>query len=295
MKITKTFISVFLSALIIGCIAVLTTKKKSPPEKSEKINLPLQNYHDFTKDIRKPETEPNFEPEIFNIVPDWEEDEPEFKMKLIDVLEIGNGYRKEEVLVKSGEIWLGLFEENGKFCLRNTKVRVRPERRQNYGNDVVIRVKDKTEPKFLLKNADNLREGKIETLFNRPTYKEAERLGIELTSLNKGFVQEFQLGKRKYTLRVKAGLTTAQDKILVLILESGNASQIISTTSYFEKGDYVGDLLWVGDLDRDGKLDLYMNYYTYEKGGYGSSLFLSSEAEKGKLVKEIASFGTAGC
>ena len=50
----------------------------------------------------------------------------------------------------------------------------------------------------------------------------------------------------------------------------------------------------MGDLDNDGKLDLYFDEFN-EKGYFGVSLYLSSEAEKGKLVKVVATFGTAGC
>jgi hypothetical protein len=90
-------------------------------------------------------------------------------------------------------------------------------------------------------------------------------------------------------------LTKSKEKILALVLESGKSSQIIHFIYYHEFGDWVGSLLWVGDLDRDGKLDLYMDFYGYEKGGYGSGLFLSSEAEKGELVKQVADFSASGC
>ncbi|HMS40043.1 MAG TPA: hypothetical protein PKE69_07460, partial [Pyrinomonadaceae bacterium] len=191
--------------------------------------------------VSETKIEPPFKPEIFD-VPDFEEIvETKFNVKLIDVFEYGNSYRKEEVIAKSGETWLGLFEENGKFKLKQTKVKVRSESRENYGWDVTIKVNNKTEPKILLKNAKSLREGKVETLFNRHSYEEAERPNVELLSLNQGFVQKFQLGDREYTFRVKEGLTKSKRKILALVLETGNESQIIYHILYSEAGDYVGN------------------------------------------------------
>ena len=78
------------------------------------------------------------------------------------------------------------------------------------------------------------------------------------------------------------------------MLETGNIKQIVHFV-HFAEGNYVGSLYWVGDLDRDGKLDLFMDFYGYEKGGYKSGLFLSSVAEKGNLVKKFEYFILGGC
>ncbi len=56
----------------------------------------------------------------------------------------------------------------------------------------------------------------------------------------------------------------------------------------------LGNLYWVGDLDRDGKPDFFTNLYLNENGDY-LNLYLSSRAKKGKLVKKVAVFATSGC
>ena len=53
-------------------------------------------------------------------------------------------------------------------------------------------------------------------------------------------------------------------------------------------------LLWAGDLDRDGKLDLYVSV-TQHYNVSERKLFLSSQADEGQLVKEVADFVTSGC
>ena len=53
-------------------------------------------------------------------------------------------------------------------------------------------------------------------------------------------------------------------------------------------------LLWAGDLDGDGRLDLYMNLSTHYNVS-ARRLFLSSAAASGALVREVAVFQTTGC
>jgi hypothetical protein len=288
MKFTKFFFGVFLLTFLIGYISV--------PPPARKSAVPQRVIDTIPHDAVGLVNERRFEPEVFDVIDVWEE-EPDFKVNLIDIAGTGNNYRKDEIKAKSGERWLGLYNEGGEFRLRFTKIKVRPESRPDYGydNSVTIKVNNKIEPIFLLKNARTLREGEVKTLFDRPLFEETEATGIELPALKQGFAQNFKFGESNYTFRVKEGLTRSNEKILVLVLETETASQIIHFIYYNEPGAYVGRLLWTGDLDRDGKLDLYMDYYNYEKGGFSSGLFLSSEAEKGKLVKKVAHFEKLGC
>jgi hypothetical protein len=265
------------------------------------------NYYEIESDVQKtanvavepaePKSEPGFEPEIFGIKEPDDYVEPDYKIKLIDLVETENNYRKEEVIAKSGEIWLGLFKESGKYYLRESKIKIKPEDRPNYGyeDSVTIQFSNKKNPIFLLKNAKKLKTGKVKTLYERPSFEEAEKHGVELKQLGVGFVQKINFNKTIYTFSVKKGRTDKNRNVLVLVLDNGKRSQIVEFSSFFETGDNIGNILWAGDLDRDGKLDFYMDYYNYEKGGIGTGLYLSSEAEKGKLVKQVASFGTAGC
>lgn len=57
--------------------------------------------------------------------------------------------------------------------------------------------------------------------------------------------------------------------------------------------DDSASLLWAGDLDRDGRLDLLFSYSGYNRGGV--CLYLSSGADAGAQVRLTACHGGVGC
>lgn len=231
-------------------------------------------------------------------IAEWEE----YKTKLIDVALHGNAYRKSEVIARNGQTWLGLFEENGKTYLREvtTKVTVDPTYK-GYGDEDYVRltVGQTRPPQILLKNNRRLKAGTVQTSYLGPSYEEMENRGLSEKEMKVGFKEEFEVGDKWYTLRVAHGKTKSGEKVNVLVLETEEATQVVTYNEYVSEPhtlyDTVGYLHWVGDLDRDGKLDLYIQHFGYEKGGSLSSLYLSSEADKGNMVKKAAWFGTAGC
>ena len=290
MKIRKSFLGIFLASFLIGCVsATFSLKEKSLSAETDEAFFPISEETPAgeipPKLIEKP-----FTPEIKGLK-DFS-DNPvylKYKTKMVDVAWHGYRYRKDEVVAKNGEIWLGLFADESGSYLKNTKVKIV----EDDDEGVVIKFKKKNSPLLLLKNAKNLKEGMVVTLFREKSF-DSEDAPDNSNTMYRGFMREFQIGERKYTLRTADASTKSGETVLALVLESGNVSQIVTYGRYFD-ADYLGNLLWVGDLDGDGKLDFYMNINDYEKGYFGSNLYLSSEAEKGKLVKEIAEFYTAGC
>lgn len=293
MRIKKIFISVFLLTFIIGIIGyffVQPTKKVSTlPEIviAAPQDLPLPLF----------EVKPEFE--IIEENNDWRNvDDSKFNVKL---LETGDGFHGDQINAKTGEIWLGLFEEKGKAYLEPVKLVIRrvydPIVDGNNEEEVPgktgksVSVDKKSEPVFLLKNAKMLSQGNIQTLYS---YNDTENSTGEDTSIRNGFVKEFKMGEVTYILRAKKGKNKNQEDILALVLESGSISQTLHSLQYFGEGDYLGSLYWAGDLDRDGKPDFYFSLYFNDNAEY-RNLFLSSQASKRKLVKKIATFTTTGC
>lgn len=178
--------------------------------------------------------------------------------------------------------------------MRQTKVYLRKTTYESGLDWTDISVKVKGKPLFLVKNLKKVKVGKVSTLFRGVTSDESDE-NNRTTEIGKGFYKEFKLGERHFTLRVEQGLSEKNEPIAVLILESESESQIVDFV--YTYGDFVslGSLYWVGDLDSDGKLDLFMDFWNYEKGYHLSGLFLSSEAKKGQLVKRFEFLAYGGC
>jgi len=244
----------------------------------------------------------NFHPEFLDLPNLGDFEAIRYQTKLVDVFEYGNNYSRNEAIAKTGQVWLGLFETKGKYSLQRTSVRVVLESKAkdpDYEDSVRLQFDQKTIPVFILKNAKSLRPGAVATTYHRPSPEEISSRNLPIKSLTFGYYEEFHQFGDVYKLRVAAGTTVDKTKVNVLVLETKDATQVLTYNLYYRDSSTVynsiGDLLWIGDLDGDNKLDLYFSDFGFEKGGFGSNLFLSTEADPEKLVKQIATFGTSGC
>lgn len=257
-------------------------------------------YEPVSYPIEVPKNEPEI-PVEYNDLPDYP-NMVDLKIKLIDVGQQYDSYRKEEVIAKNGEKWLGLFDENGKTYLREVSTKVKLDLTSTARSEdhwVRLTTNHNRVPWMLLKNARRLNSGPVETVYLGPSWSESESRGLNSKEMKLGFNEDFSLGEINYTLRVATGRTKNGDKASVLVLEAKSDRQVVVYNQYSASASYdhstLGYLHWAGDLDRDGKLDLYIEHYGFEKGGFSSSLYLSSEAGESNFVKEAAWFGTAGC
>lgn len=306
MKIKKLFIGVFVTAFLVGCFAFVIYV-------SLKTIKPTALKSDSSAAFVEQESKMKLETTISDsccyrddfvptspIAEDLPEEDftEEFEPYTIDMLNTGE-FHGDEVLAKSGEKWLALFNDGGKSSLVWTKIKVSwvrdgimdGENEKFTGKKVSV--KSKFEPIFLLKNAPTLKAGKAVTLFDSRKIPEDDQ--YEKTVMQNGFKKDFVLNGKTFTLKVVNKNSTDEyiSNGTKLVLTSGDVEQIV----YPNSGERVGEfwyLYWAGDIDGDGKLDFYADVSDH----YNSSmptLFLSSEAEKGKLVKEVAGMRTVGC
>jgi hypothetical protein len=104
----------------------------------------------------------------------------------------------------------------------------------------------------------------------------------------------FVLAGQRYTLRVTpsdpAQPLTNRSEVL---LDDGLTTQVLYRMPQ-DPSDPEWEVLWAGDLDGDGRLDLYLNL-SHHYNMTQRVLFLSTAAGAGDLVGQVAEFTTTGC
>lgn len=218
--------------------------------------------------------------------------------RLIEIFDDGI-YRQDEVVAKNGESWLTLVKKPDSLYLQRTTASVKKLKTVSWPGDepdAKLSFNVSGKPIIALKNIHGLQPGPVTTLFQRRVWQDSENSESANEELSDGYRREFFLNDNKYILRTSRGITTDGTKVAVLVLELNGISQVIVQKYHVpsDDRDIIGSLLWAGDIDRDGKLDLYLDDFN-EKGAVGTELHLSSYATSINLVGLAASFGTAGC
>jgi hypothetical protein len=197
-------------------------------------------------------------------------------------------FHGDEVPAKSsGEQWLGLFSTPNGFELLPTKITV------NYVHDSImdrdetiktgkeVMTDKKLQPIFLIKGSIPLKPGLVKTVF-------AGKTTFSPNSLPLSFYLEDESGD---TYRISiAKRSDRETKYHAILVWLNDISQEISPCC----ADNSTELLWAGDLDRDGKLDLLINISNHYNVSI-PTLFLSSPAKQNNLVEPVAQFVTTGC
>jgi hypothetical protein len=213
----------------------------------------------------------------------------------VQLLETGEGFHGKEIKARSGEKWLGLYiTKRSSDLLESTinvgraiDVIVDEEPGQMTGKSVSVN--RSTTPVFLVRGAHRLKPRKVTSIF--------WVTGEIPYSLAGHPIVKMRLGTLDYELKVIGERSSAVEGVLPskprLLLTQGRTTQIIRQLKY-DDTDFQRELIWAGDLDGDGKLDLYANLSSHYNRSQ-RKLFLSSQAKPGQLVAEVAEFATTGC
>jgi len=200
-------------------------------------------------------------------------------------------YHAEEVSAKvgKGQPWLGLFQTKaGKYELKQTKLVVtlvndpivddKPEQKTGKKISIV----GMGEPIVLVRGISGLKAGRV--------------TGNDLKKehMPAGQTHELRLGAKVANLIV-TGKKKDEDitRDYKVVLESGGVKQELYKRAELGS-DGCPSLLWSGDLDGDGKIDLIMDmtdHYNVPK----VTLLLSGKAKSGKLVEQVAFIEATGC
>jgi hypothetical protein len=197
-------------------------------------------------------------------------------------------FHSDEVKARSGERWIGLLHGPSGFVWRAVTIAAHPVNDpvvDEPGEKTGIEVSVPGRAILLTKGIPGLLGTKVRTVLDNPE-------GLILPEQD---ALELALNGGGYRIRVsdRRPGDDAPEKPSRLVLESAGKSQVLYE---WPTGllDQHCELLWAGDLDGDGKLDLVMilsDHYNVME----TTLFLSSRHSKGDLVKRIGKFVTTGC
>ncbi len=205
----------------------------------------------------------------------------------VNLLETGQ-FHGDEVTAKSGSKWYGLSRTGKNFTIAPITIKVETvfdpivdEDGERTGKRVSAGVI--SNPIFLLDR--DFRPGSKRIV---PTLYAGE------TPINGKFTERYSLSGRSYELRLANGAKSKGTRLgSKLVLSSGGRVQILADlTDQSDEANWK--IFWAGDLDNDGKLDLYVdlsNHYNVSD----RILFLSTLAKGGKLVAIAGRFRTVGC
>jgi hypothetical protein len=183
-------------------------------------------------------------------------------------------WRKEEAGGWGGKGWLGWTDKSDTLLPVQLVVRERPKDVLNEEDEVTVR--SVPEVDFAARCVPELRAGRIRSA------------GITNHDLHYDGPLEISLGKHRYDLRVEANDPSLADARVVLKHDS--RTQVLYSAGGFADDPHF-QIVWAGDLDRDGKLDLVVNLHR-KCSWHPYRLLLSTKASGKGLVGEAAVFET---
>ncbi len=181
-------------------------------------------------------------------------------------------WRKSDAGGWGGSGWLGwTYDANG---LRPVRLIVRDLPKTPEDEFPEVTVESVPQVTFAVRCVSGLRAGPI------------SHARVVNDTLRPGSPLEISLGQRRYELRLESAREDLFDAKVVLT--DGVLSQVLYSADGFADEPHF-DVVWAGDLDRDGRLDLVVNLNRkYSVHPY--RLLLSSLAAKGRLVGQAAVF-----
>lgn len=197
-------------------------------------------------------------------------------------------YHGDEVKIKPGQTWLGLYLIGGKYELKPTKVSVTMVKDQLFDEEPgqktakKISVPGKEKPIYLIGGVSGLKPGVV-----------APGIPLKKEFLDVGQKLNLKVGTNQSTLVIAGTKKDETRKNYSITLESGGIKQLIMKAPLIGE-DTTPKLLWCGDLDGDGKIDLIMDT-TDNYNVSNTVLLLSGKAKPGKLVEQVAVQHSTGC
>jgi hypothetical protein len=213
----------------------------------------------------------------------------------VEIISAGE-HHGAEVPANTPGVWFALVADDAGASLRRVRVSVATVKDEivDEGAEMTgkrVDVSPAVEPIALVRGVRGLRPGRVPTALVKRT---VDQSGVST-----------RLGGRAYHLSMRCAerspVEGQRQEDCDLILRFGKIEQVLFTyLAYYEGNNRVWaserqpEVLWAGDVDADGKLDLLLetsNHYNVAE----MRLFLSRGASPSALVQELAAHSTTGC
>ncbi len=220
---------------------------------------------------------------------------PDEKLAIGRVHTSGGVFHDGEVLENIESLnWIGLFKNDHGYYLKNTTIRASRAKDEILDEDNaktgwMVSPDNKDLCELLINGVEELKESRIDTFV------------LKKNVLFPGEKFQFKTSSRTYSLsatgRVTAKTVDWQEVenyklYLECTVDGKPIKQLIAAIPHFE--DAIVTILWCGDLDLDEKPDFIINT-SYHYNMLSSSLYLSSKAFPGQLVRYIGTHSVTGC
>jgi hypothetical protein len=211
-------------------------------------------------------------------------------------------FHGDEPIAHDGESWLALHVDGNEASLVATTLKVRAVRDELFDETDALTGLEISSPDddrvIAYLQGTSLRPGMIEAAAVASMDQGAAGLPYELTFRD----QLYHLSSHCEQQSRDVHAQQPQFDCRIELRTGGHAQVLSKLTGYRENqaatmslGDDASPvLIFAGDLDRDGKLDLIFNttdHYNVSR----PTLFLSSQSKSGELLHEVARYESIGC
>jgi hypothetical protein len=205
-------------------------------------------------------------------------------------------FHKGEVKAESSETWFGLYDEGGQLRLVRTTIKVETVRdvcvdeKEEEKTGMLVSCDKPGTPLFLVRGIEGLDEREAKTAYQGHKFLcpgeilklDQGRNAIRMIAF--GDMQKPEPGRGPYYRNYSVQFWTGPRPDYHMLAEY----------PLLETFDAIPYLIWAGDLDNDGKIDMFWDLTDHYAGRH-YTLFLSSLAKEGEWLKKVAEVIYRGC
>lgn len=207
----------------------------------------------------------------------------------------------DDVTVEAGPDWWGIFPEGDGFTLQSAPVTITREfdvvvDEEGQSTGKLVKVPQEAEPVLLVRGIRGLKDGRLSTTKTKPPesfVEPGQNIDLQLIGEESHTSTRLEVAGRMITPTGQFD-RLPEDFEFTLVQTSGANLVKQSLAKFPSIIDGNPRLVWAGDIDRDGKVDVLLDiqdkYFVSHL-----ALYLSSAAKEGELVGKVAEWKTTGC